>query len=77
MFNKFIQIIKIIYTYYIQAILFIAGFVVLNIAVYKLNTTAGLFFQALLLFYLVWLSIMISKKRGDINGPFKPSFTKI
>ncbi len=55
MMNKFIKILKEIYTYYIQAVLFIAGFVVLNIAVYRLNTTAGLFFTGitLILFSLV------------------------
>ena len=43
MVNKFVKIIKNIYTYYIQAILFITGFVLLNIACYRINVTAGLF----------------------------------
>ena len=62
MFNKFIQIIKIIYTYYIQAILFIAGFVVLNIAVHKLNTTAGLFFSG---FTLILFSLVINHDQQE------------
>lgn len=43
MINKFVQILKEIYYYYIQAILFISGFIVLNIACYRINTIAGLF----------------------------------
>ncbi len=43
MVNKFVKIIKHIFSYYIQAILFIAGFVMLNIACYGINTIAGYF----------------------------------
>lgn len=43
MIDKFLKYLKYIYTYWIQAIMFIAGFIVLNLACYRLNTTAGLF----------------------------------
>lgn len=43
MVNKFVKFLRLIYSFYIQAILFIAGFVVLNIACYRINVTAGLF----------------------------------
>ena len=43
MVNKFWNCLKKIYLFYIQAILFIAGFVLLNIACYRINVTAGLF----------------------------------
>ncbi len=56
MINKFWKIIKKIYFLYIQAILFVAGFVLLNIACYRLmNITGGLFVSAftLILFGLI------------------------
>lgn len=62
MMNKFIKILKEIYTYYIQAILFIAGFFVLNIAVYRLNTTAGLFFSG---FTLILFSLVINHDQQE------------
>ena len=62
MFNKIIRIIKIIYTYYIQAILFIAGFFVLNIAFYRLNKTAGLFFSG---FTLILFSLVINHDQQE------------
>lgn len=49
MINKFIQILKNVYFWYFQTILFIAGFVVINIAVYLINTVAGLFLTGITL----------------------------
>ncbi|TDN08679.1 DUF1056 family protein [Lactobacillus crispatus] len=55
MVNKFWNCLKKIYLFYIQAILFIAGFVLLNIACYRINVTAGLFVSGftLILFGLI------------------------
>lgn len=57
MIKKFMNILKQIYQYYIQAILFIAGFVMLNIACYRINTTAGLFVTA---FTLILFGIILN-----------------
>lgn len=62
MVNKFIQIIKNIYTYYIQAILFITGFVLLNIACYRLNTTAGLFVTGIT---LILFGIIVNRDQQE------------
>lgn len=55
MINKFLNILKTIYSLYLQAIFFISGFVVLNVACYRLNTEAGLFTTAgtLILFGII------------------------
>lgn len=58
MVNKFVKILRQIYSLYIQAILFIAGFVVLNIACYRLNVTAGLFITG---FTLILFGIIINR----------------
>ena len=42
MVKQFRKIIKTIYQYYLQMILFIAGFLMLNIAAYKFNSLCGL-----------------------------------
>ena len=49
MISKFMQILKNAYFWYFQTILFIAGFVVINIAVYLINTVAGLFLTGITL----------------------------
>lgn len=49
MVKTFMKFLKNIYLYYLQAILFIAGFVVLNIACYCVNTILGLFATAVTL----------------------------
>lgn len=55
MVNKFWNYLKNIYLFYIQAILFIAGFILLNVACYRINVTAGLFVSGftLILFGLI------------------------
>lgn len=55
MVNKFWNYLKKIYLFYIQAIFFIAGFVLLNVACYRINVTAGLFVSGftLILFGLI------------------------
>ena len=55
MINKFWNFLIIVYFLYIQAILFVAGFVLLNVACYQLNVTAGLFISGftLILFALI------------------------
>lgn len=49
MIKKFVSILKQMYGLYIQAILFVSGFIILNIACYRLNTEAGLFVTAITL----------------------------
>lgn len=49
MINTFIQILKNVYFWYFQTILFIAGFVVINIAIYLINAVAGLFLTGITL----------------------------
>lgn len=43
MIKQFKKMLASLYTHYLQAILFVAGFVILNIACYRINVTAGLF----------------------------------
>lgn len=57
MVNKFVEMLKRIYSYYIQAILFIAGFVMLNIACYRINTTVGFLFTG---FTLILFGIIVN-----------------
>jgi hypothetical protein len=55
MIKQFLKILKLIYSLYLQAIFFISGFVILNIACYRINVEAGLFTTAatLILFGII------------------------
>lgn len=63
MINKFWKFLKKVYFLYIQAILFVAGFVLLNVACYQLNVTAGLFVSGFTLILFAFIINSDQEKR--------------